>query len=307
MSVFLENGRSLASNPAHWYLDRNSGVLSYRAADGEDPNRRQFVAPRLNQLLDVQGTAERPVRNLHFKGIGFEHTNWLIPEIGYDGIQACYHGTMVEEPACYAVDVAIEMDYCEGCTIEQCQVTHIGGSGIGIGAGCRDNRIIGCEISDIGATGVNVGHMKTKDPLWADWSDPGDVPTNNEIANCDIHHCCVELWGGHGIFDAMTRDTKIRHNEVSSLPYGGIATGFVWGTQRTSQQGCVIEYNHVHDVMLKLNDSGCLYTLGFQPGVRSSAATCCTECGSADSLAARCATTGSSLMKVARDSCSKTT
>ena len=64
----------------------------------------------------------------------------------------------------------------------------------------------------------------------------------------------------------MTRDTKIRHNEVCSLPYGGIATGYVWGTQRTSQQGCVIEYNHVHDVMLKLNDSGCLYTLGFQPG-----------------------------------------
>jgi hypothetical protein len=92
------------------------------------------------------------------------------------------------------------------------------------------------------------------------------VPVNNEVVNCYIHHCGTDLWGAHGIFDAMTRDTKIRHNEVTQIPYGGVATGYVWSTDRTSQQGCLIEYNHVHEVMLKLNDSGCLYTLGFQPG-----------------------------------------
>jgi hypothetical protein len=108
--------------------------------------------------------------------------------------------------------------------------------------------------------------MLVKNPLWADWKDSGDVPTGNEISNCFIHHCGQELWGAHGIFDAMTRDTHIHHNEVAYIPYGGVATGYVWSTDRTSQQGCVIEYNHIHDVMLKLNDSGCLYTLGFQPG-----------------------------------------
>jgi len=266
MSAFLENALSLVTEPGQWYLDRKSGTLYYKAADGEDPNQRRFVAPRVDQLVRVEGASDRPVRNLHFKVIGFEHSNWLIPKIGYDGIQACYHGTTVDEPACYAVDVAVELEYCEGCTIEQCRLTRIGGSGIGIGAGCRDNRIVGCVISDVGATGVNVGHMKVKDPLWADWSNPDDAPSNNEVANCYIHHCGADLWGAHGIFDAMTRDTKIRHNEVAWIPYGGIATGYVWGTERTSQRGCVIEYNHIHEVTLKLNDSGCLYTLGFQPG-----------------------------------------
>ena len=266
MSVFLENGLSLVTRPGQWYLDGKSGVLFYKAADDEDPNRRPFVAPMLDQLVDVEGTAEHPVRNLHFKGIALEHTNWLIPEIGYDGIQACYHGTNVQEAACFAVDVAVEMDYCQGCTIERCRISRIGGSGIGIGAGCRDNRIVGCVIHDVGASGVNVGHMKVKDPLWADWSDPRDVPADNEVANCYIHHCGADLWGAHGIFDAMTRGTKIRHNEVAYIPYGGIATGYVWSTDRTSQQGCLIEYNDVHEVTLKLNDSGCLYTLGFQPG-----------------------------------------
>jgi hypothetical protein len=266
MSVFLENALSLVNKPQQWYLDRKSGKLFYKAAAGEDPNSLRFVAPVVDQLIDIEGTPARPVANLHFKGIGLEHANWLIPAIGYGGIQACYHGTTLEEAACYAVDVAIEMDYCEDCTIQRCRLTRIGGSGIGIGAGCRSNRIVGCEISDIGGTGVNVGHMKVKNPLWADWSNPRDVPAGNEVANCYIHHCGEDHWGAHGIFDAMTRDTKIRHNEIAWIPYGGIATGYVWGTERTSQQNCLIEYNHVREVTLKLNDSGCLYTLGFQPG-----------------------------------------
>jgi len=266
MSVFFEHGLEFVKKPGQWYLDRKSGVLHYMAAEGENPNKRRFVAPVLEQLIDMEGDKDHPVRNLHFDGIGFEHTGFALPDIGYGGIQACYHGTTVEEAVTYAVDVAIEMDYCRNCSITNSRLRRIGGSGIGLGAGCRDNRIVGCEISDIGATGVNIGHMKVKNPLWADWASPQDVPVNNEIANCYIHHCGAELWGAHGIFDAMTRDTKIRHNVVAQLPYGGVATGYVWGTQRTSQQGCIVEYNHIYEVMLKLNDSGCLYTLGFQPG-----------------------------------------
>jgi len=266
LSAFLENGLSLVTKPGMWYLDRKSGTLYYRPADGEDPNRRPFVAPRLEQLVDIEGTPQHPVRNLAIQGVEFVYANWLIPEIGYDGLQACYYGTTVKEPDCFATHVAIEMDYCDGCRIDKCRIGRIGGSGIGVGAGCRDNRISGCEIYDIGASGVNVGHMKIKNPLQADWPSPRGVPTNNEVVTYDIHDWGLRTRGAHGIFDAMTRDTKIRHNEVARVPYGGIATGYRWDTQRTSQQGCLIEYNDVHEVMLKLNDSGCLYTLGFQPG-----------------------------------------
>jgi len=266
MSVFFEHALAFVDEPGQWYLDRKTGVLHYRAAQSEDPNKRRFVAPVLRQLIDIQGHRDRPVRNLHFAGIGFEHTAFLMPDIGYGGIQACYHGTTVKEAVTYAVDAAIELDYAENCSITKSYLQRIGGSAIGLGAGCRSNRIVGCLIADIGATGINIGHMQVKNPLWADWSHVRDVPVNNEVANCYIHHCGAEFWGAHGIFDAMTRDTHIHHNEVAYIPYGGIATGYVWGTGRTSQQGCVIEYNHIHEVMLKLNDSGCIYTLGFQPG-----------------------------------------
>jgi len=72
MSAFIENGLSLVTKPGQWYLDRKSGALSYKAAEGENPNEQQFVAPMVGQLIDIQGTSEQPVRNLHFKGIGNE-------------------------------------------------------------------------------------------------------------------------------------------------------------------------------------------------------------------------------------------
>ncbi len=266
MSVFFEHSLDFVKSAGQWYLDRKSGVLTYKAQQGENPNEQQFVAPVLEQLIYVDGNRDNAIQNLHFDGIGFEYTSFLIPDIGYGGIQGCYHGTSVEEAVTYAVPVAIDMTYCKGASITNSRLQMIGGSGIGLGAGCVDNRIVGCELSDIGATGVNMGHMMVKNPLWADWSHAEDVPINNEVANCYIHHCGAELWGGHGIFDAMTRDTQIRHNEIAHLPYGGVATGFVWSTDRTNQQGCLIEYNHIYEVMHRLNDSGCIYTLGFQPG-----------------------------------------
>ena len=265
MSVFLEHALEFVKKPGQWYLDRGRGILHYQAAPGEDPNRRRFVAPAMEHLVLIKGTRKAPVRNLHFRGIQFSHTAWQMPAIGYGGIQACYHGTTMDE-ATFGTKVAVELTHCRGCSLTSCRLLHIGGSGVGLGAGCRDNTIVGCEIGDIGATGVNCGHMPVKKPLWADWADPRDVPVDNEIANCFIHTCGQELWGAHGIFDAMTRGTTIRHNEVARIPYGGIATGYVWSRDRTSQQNCLIEYNHIHEVMLKLNDSGCIYTLGFQPG-----------------------------------------
>lgn len=262
MSVFLEHARPFVTRPGQWYLDRAEGVLHYRAAEGEDPNRRAFAAPVAEQLLRVEG----PVRNIVFRGIRFEHAAFPMPEIGYAGIQACYYGTRTDEPATYAVPVAIEWRYARGCRMEACTVAHLGGSGFGLGPGCRSNTIAGCTFTDVGGTGINLGHMPVKDPLWADWSDPAEVPVANTVSNCVISHCGVELWGAHGIFDAMTRGTRIAHNELRNLPYGGIATGFSWGTEPTSQRDCTIAHNHVHGVMERLYDSGAIYTLGYQPG-----------------------------------------
>jgi hypothetical protein len=266
MSVFLEHSLNFVKKPGQWYLDRDSGVLHYKAEVDENPNQRNFIAPVLGQILVIKGSKEHPVRNLHFRGISFAHTGWLIPKIGYAGIQACYYGTSVDDATTYSVSPAIELQYTQDCNISACQISHIGGNALAMGAGCIRTRIVGCEFTDIGGNGLMVGYMKIRDPLWADWKDPTDVPINNEISNCYIHDCGMELYGAVGIFDAMANGSRIMHNELTRLPYGGISIGYVWNTKWTSQRNCLVAYNHVHEVMERLYDSGAIYTLGFQPG-----------------------------------------
>ena len=68
------------------------------------------------------------------------------------------------------------------------------------------------------------------------------------------------------MFAAFSADTRIARNEIYALPYTGISVGYRWNTTPTSQARCVVEHNHIHDVMRVLADGGGVYTLGFQPG-----------------------------------------
>jgi hypothetical protein len=147
---------------------------------------------------------------------------------------------------------------------------HTGASGIGVGAGCRDNRIVANQFSDIGGNGIHLGYrtepLMGENILDADWPSEELVPLRNEAGNNRIHHCGAVSFGAVGIFDAFSRGTHIHHNLVHDLPYTGISVGFKWGTESTSQKECVVESNHIYNVMGKLIDGGGIYTLGLQPG-----------------------------------------
>mgnify|MGYP000055982308 CR=1 FL=1 len=74
--VFLEHARAFLDQPGEWFLDRANGALTYRPRPGETLAGLHAVAPRLTHLIKVTGTRERPVRNLRFEGIRFEHTTF---------------------------------------------------------------------------------------------------------------------------------------------------------------------------------------------------------------------------------------
>ena len=272
---YIEHAPEFVDEPGEWRLDRKTGVLTYMAAEEEDPNEGQFVAPRLERLLVVNGRADAPVQNLHFTGLSLEHAAWRLPDFGYLGIQAGHHGTTMSEPAC-VLPVTIEFAYAEDCGLERCRVAHVGATGIGLGAGCRRTTIAGCEVTDIGGNGIMVGwrgkaqshrvELAGDESLSGDWRDPRDVPTGNAITNCVIRNCGAVNHGCVGIYDGFCAETRIAHNLVTDMPYTGISIGFRWNTSETSQRGTICEYNHVHDVMKMLADGGCIYTLGYQPG-----------------------------------------
>lgn len=273
--IFLENAPGFVDVPGEWYLDYETGLLTYQAESDEDPNESVFIAPQLEQILLVEGDRDHQVMNLHFVGLHIEHAEWKLPEVGYRGTQACHYGTTMKERA-YPVGGGIEFCYAEDCSIERSVIKHFGPSGIVFGPRTRNNVVIGCVIEDIGCNGIMVGwRMKAElgppdrhpdNLLDADWGDTKDVPTNNRIVSNTVRDCGAFNYGAVGIYDAYCAATRIAHNLVYDMPYTGISVGFRWSVVPSSQRDTLIEYNHVHTVMTKLADGGCLYTLGYQPG-----------------------------------------
>lgn len=270
--AFIEHARAALDRPGEWFLDRRAGLLTYLARPGENPARTLVVAPVLTQLVKVAGTKEKPVRNVRFVGLRFEHTDFALPATGYSEIQAAHFGPSTTLPT-QVQPVAIECAYAEEIRFERCRLAHLNNSGIGFGPGCRRNTVVGCAIEDIGGSGVMVGWRGTgqleggaEGTLDADWADPADAPTGNTVANCVIRRCGADSRGAVGVFVAFSADTRVAHNVIHDLPYTGVSVGYRWNTTPTSQVRCVVEYNRIYDVMRTLADGGGVYTLGFQPG-----------------------------------------
>ena len=255
---YLENAREFLDQPGEWYLDRRTGQLHYWPRPGDDMANAGVVAPLLMRLLEVKGTPEKPVRNLHFKGIEFACADWTFPVGGYLGVQACHFatGTAWDKGQWGRMDAAIRWDYAEGCSFRDGVIAHLGGCGIELATRCVKNVIEGNHIFDISGNGVMLGGPK----------EAADVPKDCRIANNHIHACGLDYAGAVGIWTGFAQRAVIAHNEVHELPYTGISLGWQWNPQPTPARENAIEWNHVHHVINRLGDGGCIYTLGFQPG-----------------------------------------
>ena len=132
----------------------------------------------------------------------------------------------------------------------------MGGSGVELADGCRDCVVVGNRVFDASANGIMIGG-----PMIEDRASKGCQVGNNHVFGCGR-----EFYGAIGIWVGFARGTVVSHNLVHDLPYSGISVGWQWNPDPTPCRENRIEYNHVFDVMNRLCDGGCIYTLGFQPG-----------------------------------------
>ncbi len=264
---YVENAREFVDAPGEWYLDPNTGMLTYRAFHSEDVGAAEIVAPVAQQLLVVQGTLEQPVRNLRFRGLRFQHAEFPLPKEGYGGIQAGHYG--VTGIDWNLLPAAIEFEAAVGCRLENCRITRLGTSGIALRRGCQNNVIIGNEISDVGGNGVQIGEPageNSPDAHDPAPENPAVLVTGNRVSNNHVHHTGTDYFGTIGIWVGFAQHTEVAHNLMNDLPYTGISVGWDWGTRETSARANRIEFNHIHHVLQKLADGGGIYTLGWQPG-----------------------------------------
>ncbi len=289
---YIENALELLDEPGEWYLDRPAKTVYYLPKPGEDMTKAVVIAPALEKLVELRGTLDRPVHNLHFVGVTFEHGNWLRPSnIGHCDVQSNFivdsdrkdsftrpggFNNLHNETLKSAANVVCHT--AKSIRFERCTFTRLGGAGLDIEAGSQDNVVSGCRFYDISGTGVQIGDV-LKDDHHPD--DSRKIVKNNAVENCYIHDCCVDYRGGQGICAGYTEATRIAHNEICRIPHSGISVGWGWGEEDaggganyqpfvyqtpTPAKNNRIEMNHIHHVVYSMNDAGGVYTLGNMPG-----------------------------------------
>ena len=278
---YLEHSAEFLDQPGEWFLDRQSGVLTYQPRPGESIDAVEAIAPVAGRLLVVEGDtkANRPVRNVHFVGLSFEHAAWSPPDGVYWGRQACTYWATTTKPDGgnheEADAAAVQFELTEGCRFEDGRIAHVGRCGIWFGRGCRDNRVVGTVVSDVGGNGVSIGEGKARmigEKAWWE-AAPDQAAGGNVVANNLVEYCGQELFGAVGIWVGLAGDTTIAHNEVRHVPYTGVSVGWMWWNPRdrsepkkTPCRNNLVADNHIHHVMRILSDGGGIYTLGTQPG-----------------------------------------
>lgn len=258
-SWYLDNSLSFLTQVGQWYIDPSAGKLYYKPADGVDPSRLDIELPRMESLVSIGGTYDKPVTGLAFKGIQFSGTSWLGPSTdGYadqqnglfikgaydyrpaDAFTSCSRGCEMFERArtsWYQEPAAVQVSAASRISFTGNTFTNLGQSALGIGndanatvtgvgLGAGDIEVVGNRFTENSGHGVAVGGVLP------DAHHPSDPRmTNHDILISDntINRVAVDYKDNSGILSTYVTGARILHNEVSNVPYDGIDTGYGWG------------------------------------------------------------------------------
>lgn len=248
---------------ARWYTDLDRLFLAAKT-----PPPGTIWLHRLEEVLVLAGRPDAPLVGVAVNGLTVAHAAWLRPIGGLAGVQAGHVATGGREGPLGALPGAIRLEWVRGATLVRLQVAASDGSGVVVGAGCRDVVIERCRIEDSGGCGIMVGWRGGADAiaaLSAPW-EAGTAPVNTQVRRCRVARCARLDWGSVGVADVLAEGTCIERNLIEDLPYSGISLGFRWDTSVTTQRQTLVAGNRIRHVTRRLADGGGIYTLGWQPG-----------------------------------------
>ncbi|WP_341830043.1 discoidin domain-containing protein [Streptomyces liangshanensis] len=289
--TWLENARELLDAPGEWYLDKSAGDLFYIPKAGQDLATAKVTVPRVEGLVDLNGTLTKPVTGVTFKGITFSYSTWLAPSSD-DGLiegQAGFRMVGKDNPTFDSTRLhwqktpgAVNVSYGHDVSFQDNTFTHLGAVGLNLNTGTQGTTITGNVFKEIAGTGIQIGGT---DVIDHHPSDLRSIVRNTTVSNNVVTNVADQYTGSLGIMASYTDHTVITHNKVYDLPYSGISLGWGWGlTDKggdtnypgnsgvpvydtpTPAKNNVISDNEISDIMKLQADGGAIYTLSSNPG-----------------------------------------
>ena len=292
--VWLENALAFADTPGEWFLDTAKGELYYRAAAGEDPNREEFRAPGLRELVVVRGASDRSVRNVRFRDLEFAGTDWELPAEGRLGVQA--GAWAFDRSRTFSPGAALRFIYARGLGIEGCGFHDLGDGAVSFEIGTRDALVAHCDFRRVGANAVQVGRIPAYTglghPMHADFADSrslvdekGVIPSAQEIwdrsqritpeapaqiaiADNTFVDCSQLDYGSVAVCVTYANHVTIEHNLFRNLPYTAINVGWRWAPGLSNCHSNLVRGNRIDGIMRQAGDGAGVYLMGEQPGTR---------------------------------------
>jgi parallel beta-helix repeat protein len=246
---YLENAFEFMDSPGEWYLDRQKGIVYYWARENEDLSHAEAIAPALEELIVLKGEPAKPVSNITFRDLEFNHTDWKLPTNGYADTQAAV-----------GISGDFRAEYAEHIRLENCTFSHLAGYAIDLGRGAKHFTIVDNEMVDLGGGGLRIG--ETSIP-----KIPADECHTHTVTDNHMHQLGRVYAPAIGVFIMQSGTNRIAHNHIHDLYYTAVSVGWHWGYNETPCKENIIEFNHLHHIgQNMLSDMGAVYTLGPQPG-----------------------------------------
>ena len=284
-AFYLVNAFQFLDEQSEWYLDVVNRKIYYWPRPGENLSKDLVVAPYLETLVKIEGTIDRPVTNIFFKGISFQHSAWLRPsQYGHVPHQAGMYMTeayrlrpagtkekpgldnqaWVGRPA-----AAVEISFADYTSFENCRFEHLASTGLDFHKAVHNNVVKGNLFKDIGGTAILAGVYS--DPgheihLPYDPNDEREVCDGIVISNNLITDATNEDWSCVGIGLGYTRNSLVEHNEVEDVSYSGISMGWGWSPAANAMKNNKLISNKIHHYGKHNYDCSGIYTLSAQPG-----------------------------------------
>lgn len=284
-AFYLTNAIQLLNTPGEWFLDKQQRKLYYWPLPGEDMATAQVVAPYLETLLRIEGTADNTVSQVHIKGLSFQQSTWLRPsQQGHVPLQAgmymldAYKLKIPGTPDKKGLEnqawigrqpAAVRLAFVNNTSFEHCHFSQLGATGIDYVKGTDQDSITGCLFTNISGTAIQAGTF-SEEPfethLPYNPSDARELCRNLTIGNNLISHTANEDWGCPGISAGYVEGINIHHNELRELPYSGICVGWGWTKTGNAMHNNRIHANYIHHYAKHMYDVAGIYTLSAQPG-----------------------------------------